>query len=86
MSHQESATDHLPLRRALAWQGRDLEGSPAGDLFGPCAYGHTGFTGTVRQRRFDAYASVNRTCELGMSRATGANYRHLLELVEVAAR
>jgi D-lactate dehydrogenase len=41
---------------------------------------------TVRQRPFDAYASVNRTCELGMSRATGEPYRHLLELLESATR
>jgi CubicO group peptidase (beta-lactamase class C family) len=40
------ATDHLPLRRCLAWQGRDRVNSPAGDLLGPRAYGHTGFTGT----------------------------------------
>ncbi|MCC9154682.1 beta-lactamase family protein [Streptomyces parvulus] len=39
-------TDHLALRRALAWQGRDPVGSPAGDVFGPDSYGHTGFTGT----------------------------------------
>ncbi|GIH16721.1 serine hydrolase domain-containing protein [Rugosimonospora africana] len=42
----EPATDHLPLRRGLAWQGRDPENSPAGDLLGVRAYGHTGFTGT----------------------------------------
>lgn len=42
----EPATDHLPLRRALAWQGRDRYDSPAGDLLGSRAYGHTGFTGT----------------------------------------
>ena len=35
-------------------------------------------------RTFDAYASVNRTCELGMSRATGHDYRHLLELLDEA--
>lgn len=40
------ATDHLPLRRSLAWQGRDQVNCPAGDLMGPRAYGHTGFTGT----------------------------------------
>jgi D-lactate dehydrogenase len=40
----------------------------------------------VREGGFDAYASVNRTCELGMSRATGQTYRHLLELVEQATR
>ena len=40
----------------------------------------------VREESFDAYASVNRTCELAMARATGAPYRHLLELVEEATR
>lgn len=39
-------TDHLNLRRALAWQGQDPAGSPLGDTFGPASYGHTGFTGT----------------------------------------
>ncbi|WP_030178633.1 serine hydrolase domain-containing protein [Streptomyces sp. NRRL S-813] len=39
-------TDHLGLRRALAWQGRDVVGSPVGTAFGPDSYGHTGFTGT----------------------------------------
>ncbi|MFD3493043.1 serine hydrolase domain-containing protein [Streptomyces sp. NPDC058690] len=39
-------TDHLNLRRALAWQGQDPIGSPVGDTFGPNSYGHTGFTGT----------------------------------------
>ena len=39
-------TDHLLLRRSLAWQGTDAVGSPAGDLAGPNSYGHTGFTGT----------------------------------------
>lgn len=28
-----------------------------------------------------AHASCNRTCELGMSRSTGADYRHVLELL-----
>ena len=28
-----------------------------------------------------AHASCNRTCELGMTRATGATYRHVLELL-----
>jgi D-lactate dehydrogenase len=30
----------------------------------------------------DAYASCNRTCEVGMSRAVGHPYRHLIELVD----
>jgi D-lactate dehydrogenase len=47
---------------------------------------------TVRQAaelaggRFDAHASCNRTCELGMTRATGHPYVHVLELVERATR
>ncbi|WP_308120913.1 MULTISPECIES: serine hydrolase domain-containing protein [Streptomyces] len=39
-------TDHLNLRRSLAWQGQDPVGSPVGDGFGQASYGHTGFTGT----------------------------------------
>ncbi|MEU9741610.1 FAD-binding and (Fe-S)-binding domain-containing protein [Micromonospora chersina] len=35
----------------------------------------------VTARSFDGYASVNRTCEIGMARATGQPYRHLLELL-----
>jgi len=35
---------------------------------------------------FTAYASVNRTCEIGMTRASGRPYRHLLELLEEATR
>lgn len=34
----------------------------------------------------DAHASCNRTCELGMTRATGRSYRHVLELLEEATR
>ena len=32
------------------------------------------------------YASVNRTCELGMTRATGHLYRHLLEVLDDVTR
>lgn len=32
------------------------------------------------------HASCNRTCELGMSRSTGEDYRHVLELLERATR
>jgi D-lactate dehydrogenase len=35
--------------------------------------------------RFDAHVSCNRTCELGMTRATGAEYQHVLELVDWAS-
>jgi D-lactate dehydrogenase len=34
---------------------------------------------------FDAFASCNRTCELGMTRATGEQYRHVVELVDWAS-
>lgn len=33
-----------------------------------------------------AHASCNRTCELGMTRATGVQYRHVLELLEEVTR
>lgn len=41
---------------------------------------------SVTMREFDAYASVNRTCELGMTRATGRPYRHILEIVAESTR
>ena len=40
----------------------------------------------VGERGFAAYASTNRTCEIGMSRATDRTYRHILELLEEATR
>ena len=40
----------------------------------------------VRALGADAHASCNRTCELGMTRATGQDYRHVLELLEEATR
>ncbi len=39
-------TDHLQLRRCLAWQGHDPSGSPVGQRAAADSYGHTGFTGT----------------------------------------
>ncbi|MFI5894158.1 FAD-binding and (Fe-S)-binding domain-containing protein [Actinoplanes sp. NPDC051513] len=38
----------------------------------------------VTQGDFAAHASVNRTCELGLTRATGRTYHHLLELLDAA--
>lgn len=40
----------------------------------------------VGGQEFTAYASSNRTCEIGMTRATGRKYTHLIELVEQATR
>ena len=36
----------------------------------------------VTEGGHDAHASSNRTCELGMTRATGKQYQHLLELLD----
>ncbi|MGW1271324.1 heterodisulfide reductase-related iron-sulfur binding cluster, partial [Streptomyces sp. NPDC002491] len=41
---------------------------------------------SLRTVHATAYASVNRTCELGMTRATGRPYRHLLEVLEEVTR
>ncbi len=38
----------------------------------------------VRELDASAHASCNRTCELGMSRATGKDYRHVIELLAQA--
>ncbi|WP_426998283.1 FAD-binding and (Fe-S)-binding domain-containing protein [Pseudarthrobacter sp. N5] len=40
----------------------------------------------VAEMGASAHASCNRTCELGMTRATGAEYRHVLELLEEVTR
>ncbi|RBL99065.1 FAD-binding oxidoreductase [Glutamicibacter soli] len=41
----------------------------------------------VRELDAQAHASCNRTCELGMTRATGKDYRHVIELLaEAVAR
>ena len=37
---------------------------------------------TVEAGNFAAHASLNRTCELGLTRATGRPYHHLLELLD----
>jgi len=40
----------------------------------------------IAARDVAEYASTNRTCELGMTGATGRPYRHVLELLERATR
>lgn len=40
----------------------------------------------LARREFFAFASVNRTCELGTTRATGHEYQHVLEVLERATR
>lgn len=36
----------------------------------------------VSAQEFDAYVSCNRTCEIGMTRATGHPYQHILEVLD----
>lgn len=38
------------------------------------------------QGGFDAFVSANRTCEIGMTRATGRPYRHVIEVLEELTR
>lgn len=40
----------------------------------------------ITAREFASHASANRTCELGMTRATGRPYEHILELLEKSTR
>ena len=40
----------------------------------------------VRDRAFDAHVSTNRTCEIGMERATGRPYVHVVQLLELLSR
>jgi len=40
----------------------------------------------VNQRRYDLYLSSNRTCEIGLSRATGHAYEHVLDALDRATR
>jgi len=40
----------------------------------------------VRRAGAEVHASVNRTCELGMTRATGEPYRHVLQVLDDATR
>ena len=40
----------------------------------------------IRGRRFDAHISTNRTCEIGMERATGRPYMHAVQLLEELTR
>ncbi len=68
------------------------------DSWGCCAFAgdrgmlHPELTASATERQaaeikagsFDAHASCNRTCELGMTRATGAQYQHLLEILDWA--
>ncbi len=69
------------------------------DSWGCCAFAgdrgllHPELTGSATSAQaaevvagtFGAFASCNRTCELGMTRATGKQYQHIVELVDWAS-
>lgn len=69
------------------------------DSWGCCAFAgdrgmlHPELTASATKREsdeivsgeFDAYVSCNRTCEIGMTRATGQQYVHVLEILDRAA-
>lgn len=69
------------------------------DDWGCCAFAgdrgmlHPELTASATEREssevdageFDAYVSCNRTCEIGMTRATGHAYQHILEVLDWAA-
>ena len=40
----------------------------------------------VRAGDFDAYASLNRTCEQALTEATGRPYEHVLQVLERVTR
>ena len=46
----------------------------------------TGAAAALRERQFDAYLSSNRTCEIGMTRATGREYESVINALERATR
>lgn len=70
------------------------------DEWGCCAYAgdrgllHPELTASATAReaaevvseQYDLHLSANRTCELGMTEATGRPYRHVLEALEEATR
>jgi len=43
-------------------------------------------SGELAGGSFDDHVSCNRTCEIGMTRATVLPYRHVLELLDERAR
>ncbi len=39
----------------------------------------------LKEKKFDAYLSTNLTCEIGMSRATGKGFKHILVTLDEVA-
>ncbi|MFD5875025.1 hypothetical protein [Streptomyces sp. NPDC060322] len=99
--HPTCSTAHLGSSDALIALGRAVaERADVPDSWGCCAFAgdrgllHPELTASataaqaaeVVAGQYAAHASCNRTCEMGMTRATGHQYRHVLELLEEATR
>ncbi len=99
--HPTCSSTQMGLNPALIEVGAAVAGSvTVPDAWGCCAFAgdrgmlHPELTASataaeaaeVRALDADAHASCNRTCEIGMTRATDREYRHVLELLEEATR
>lgn len=99
--HPTCSSTQLGLNGALEGIGAAIAGEVViAKDWGCCAYAgdrgllHPELTASatkaeaeeVNRRSYAAYASTNRTCELGMSKATGQQYRHILELLADASK
>ena len=99
--HPTCSSEHLGVTGPMRRIGEAISGEALiPDDWGCCAFAgdrgllHPELTASatraeaaaLRARAFTAYASANRTCEIGMTRATGKPYRHILELLEEATR
>jgi D-lactate dehydrogenase len=83
----------------LALAGAVADTVTVPDDWGCCAFAgdrgmlHPELTASATRREaasvdageFDAYVSCNRTCEIGMTRATGHSYQHVLEVLDARA-
>ncbi|WP_026535812.1 FAD-binding and (Fe-S)-binding domain-containing protein [Arthrobacter sp. H14] len=99
--HPTCSSTRLGLNDALASvAGAVAERVEVPENWGCCAFAgdrgmlHPELTASATDRQAaeitaldaSAHASCNRTCELGMTRATGENYQHVLELLEERTR
>ncbi|MFF4690084.1 FAD-binding and (Fe-S)-binding domain-containing protein [Streptomyces sp. NPDC001307] len=97
--HPTCSTVHLGIDGALRTVAAAVSDTvTVPDTWGCCAFAgdrgllHPEITASatavqaaeITAGRYDAYASCNRTCEMGMTRATGRPYRHVLELLDQA--
>ncbi|MFI6017679.1 FAD-binding and (Fe-S)-binding domain-containing protein [Streptomyces sp. NPDC051287] len=97
--HPTCSTVHLGIDGALRTVAAAVSDAvTVPDTWGCCAFAgdrgllHPEITASataaqaaeINSGTYDAYASCNRTCEMGMTRATGRLYRHVLELLDEA--